>query len=1662
MISLRLQASFGLRSSIAMLVMLLSFAAKSQAPTAIASGGGSICINQQRPTVTFTFTGTPPFDFLWTDGTTPINIIGYNDYSLVLNFSGAGNYQVLSISDATMTSGAPSNVIPVVVNPLPTATVSGGGSYCAGSPGADVTFNLVGTPPFNILYSNGFVSSTVNGHMSNTLVINQPPSGTYSLPILSDGNGCTNSPASNNTVTVERIPAPVLDAGADLWNCQGTSFSLPNGAVYSGHPVLSPNGVWSTTGDGTFTGGNLFSQATAYVPGPSDISNGQVKLALTSQNPSGFCNIVTDTVTFGIQPNIVMACLGQLNVSIGNSCAGTLTPGMVLPGFTGIPQAFTLNVFDSRNNPLGNNLNPSLIGKKLKYEITNNCNGATCWGNLLVEDKNPPLIRCTDKTVSTCAIPPLPTNTLNGQVWPIGQLATRVDSSTNLRFQSDDLNVSDCSTEYGISVNESVQGDPCSTRVVSRIFTATDILGNSSVCTQTITVNKPLLGDIIFPSDIRLNCGATSAQTSATISGAGVPTLGGVPIFPNGPNCTITVNFKDDVVSTCPGTTKIIRRWSAMDMCTPGVMNNYTQVILIQDTQGPVITFAMNMVDTLGMGNDVCTSDGLLAIPFATDNCSTVASIQATVEGGGNVEIIDANRGLFSLKNSPAGVHIVTYTAFDGCGNSGTVTRTVIVRDNKIPEAVCTQNTVVALNTDGTAKLDAVNINSNSRDNCGIKQFQIRRMTPVCVPLDGRDGTSFGDWIPFRCCETGETLQVVMQVEDVNGLTNTCMVNVTVQDKIAPQISCPKDFTISCDGCNDWTPNSLSSDNSQFGWIRPSSEIRNHEILEKDAYDSNNNGNFSECIFLGNIQDGEITEGCFKNITVDVVTNKKCSWNTTTNAPDVNRITRTFTAFDLAGNSSTCVQNLIVENRSNFLVLFPADTIVNDCAGGNRLFNQPIIYDNDCELMATEYKDEIFSSGPNACMKIIRTWKVADWCIMDPTLTNHPKDYSELDLQRDLNGDGNFNASNSSRLFRDGMGSYADGYMEYQQVILIQDKVAPTFTDTTSFINICDKTDNNPVLFGSRCESSVTINVSATDACSPVSLTYMYQLDIDSDGTIDETGTTSSYNGELPYGNHRITFMVTDACGNMASKEVKIRIQDCKKPTIICHAGLSANLMNVRPAMVTLWANDFVLKTEDNCGPVSDLRIRRTLSFPQTTISTTQPPVGSTFLTFNCNDIAAPVPVELWGVDNAGNWDYCTTFIVITDNFNSCIPIAIPKVVLDGRVERENADPVKDVEISVNGTPSILSEIGGTWIIGDLDSGKDYTVLPKKNNDLTNGVDTRDLSVIQRHILGISTLNSPYNLIAADVTKDNKILASDIAELRKVILGIRNDFPNGNTSWRFVDKKFRFLDPSRPFATVFPELINLNNVNANTTADFVAIKVGDVNLSASVNATNAEVRTNKTWNIFTEEKDLTNGKISTVPFYAEQDGEGFQFTIQIEKNQVEILEVIKGDLKSWDAEKFAIFHKEGTLTFSYNGKVNAGDKLFSIILMPSEQSSVREILTLNSSKTTAIAFNGEESFIPELQFTINNKVVNNEHIGMAMPNPSTESVALEMNLMDAQEIQFRIFDASGKMIHSGIQSFEKGKQLLQLNKSDFGMANGLLILEVRTNSGVHTQKLIRQ
>ena len=181
----------------------------------------------------------------------------------------------------------------------------------------------------------------------------------------------------------------------------------------------------------------------------------------------------------------------------------------------------------------------------------------------------------------------------------------------------------------------------------------------------------------------------------------------------------------------------------------------------------------------------------------------------------------------------------------------------------------------------------------------------------------------------------------------------------------------------------------------------------------------------------------------------------------------------------------------------------------------------------------------------------------------------------------------------------------------------------------------------------------------------------------------------------------------------------------------------------------------------------------------------------------------------------------------------SLLGVSFSQITVSGTITTHEGDPVEGVIVNSGGTPNqtVTTDSSGFYSFS-LPQNEDYTITPFKDDEHLNGVSTLDRVLIEKHVDGTDLLDSPYDIIAADVDKSDSVSIQDTFDLMNLILGITNVYPN-NTSWRFVDADFVFANPQDPFSMAFPEVANLNNLNGDITdLDFIAVKIGDVNSTA--------------------------------------------------------------------------------------------------------------------------------------------------------------------------------------------------------------------------------------
>ena len=814
-----------------------------------------------------------------------------------------------------------------------------------------------------------------------------------------------------------------------------------------------------------------------------------------------------------------LACDDHIQVSLDSNCCAIITPDMVLEG------NYPLNCLKVLLKDKYGNVIPSspkicnqFIGQLISYSLVDTCTGNSCWGTLVVEDKLPPKITCQNPDTVFC------NNT--GFNW------TPPPGVDNCGGVVKTIVISDVTTKM-----------PCDSFCIAQrkvTYYYQDQYGNrSDTCMKIICYKKINFSDIVWPRDTVFSC--EMWDTIPPPSTSGVPMAGGYPIYPDWHLCKMAVTYEDLLIPICPKSFKVLRTWTVIDWCksSPNNVYKYYQVIKVIDDRGPIVVCSPDLTVSTDIWS--CTGTAIIAPPRVIRECSkTTLEVGykivdkhgvPTYEGTSKNNIIKLPNGYYSISGLPLGLSWVVFHVTDECGNSTDCYTEVTVADLVPPIAVCDQKTVVSLTIDGTAKIEAITFDDGSLDNCMIDRFEVKRMDDG-IPCNTLNGNQWGPYVFFCCADIGKTIMVSLRVWDKAGNSNTCMVEVQVQDKIPPVIFCPPHITVSCEF--DY------ADLSVFGTVVTDVNLRKPIQI-----------NDPKVKHSGPLLDGYAYDGCgavVKELTP--IYNLTCNRGT---------ITRTFEATDISGLKSICTQIITIQdlNPNNVTVKWPVDFLSNsNCTSVPKLqpdvTGKPIVSGADkCNQIMITHEDQIFTLEPDACIKILRKWTIIDWCI--------------------------YQANNPA----------TGGYWTWTQIIKVSNTVAPTFTSSC--------VDRNIDVYGPGCGGNISLVGTAKDDCTDsADLVWYHSVDLYNDGLSPgieylRSGPGADASGTYPVGKHRITYFVKDGCNNETRCSFVITVVDAKKPTPYCNSSITTTIMPSTKA-ISIWAKDFNINSEDNCTSKENLK----------------------------------------------------------------------------------------------------------------------------------------------------------------------------------------------------------------------------------------------------------------------------------------------------------------------------------------------------------------------------------------------------------------------------------------------------------------------------------------
>ena len=380
----------------------------------------------------------------------------------------------------------------------------------------------------------------------------------------------------------------------------------------------------------------------------------------------------------------------------------------------------------------------------------------------------------------------------------------------------------------------------------------------------------------------------------------------------------------------------------------------------------------------------VLTQD--ITIQLASDGTASITTNQIDNGSFDNCGILSMSVVPNTFTCGDVGANSVTLNVTDVNNNTSTNTATVTVEDNVNPIAQC-QNLTIQLDASGTASITANDIDNGSTDNCGINSISVSPST-------------------FSCANLGAN-PVTLTVTDVNGNTSSCSAMVTVEDNLAPMVSCPTNIVVdndpgTCGAIVNYAANYSDNCSATDIYTPPSGSFfaigTTTTVLVTVSDPSNNT---AQCTFTVTVNDA-LAPGinCPPNVTISceessdpnntgMATSSDICGGTGTitfsdaiaagSCPNEMIITRTWTATDPNNNSTSCDQTITIVDNTPPTIACPSQINVA-CMGDVPPPNPSLVTTSDnCpgQIVVSHVSD--VQSG-NSPIIITRTYQAQDAC----------------------------------------------------------------------------------------------------------------------------------------------------------------------------------------------------------------------------------------------------------------------------------------------------------------------------------------------------------------------------------------------------------------------------------------------------------------------------------------------------------------------------------------------------------------------------------------------------------------------------------------------------------------------------------------------------------
>jgi len=440
---------------------------------------------------------------------------------------------------------------------------------------------------------------------------------------------------------------------------------------------------------------------------------------------------------------------------------------------------------------------------------------------------------------------------------------------------------------------------------------------------------------------------------------------------------------------------------------------------------------------------------------------------------------------------------------------------------------------------------------------------------------------------------------------------------------------------------------------------------------------------------------------------------------------------------------------------------------------------------------------------------------------------------------------------------------------------------------------------------------------------------------------------------------------------------------------------------------------------------------------------------------FTADDVDASgfveVPIYVW--DECGNIDFCLVNLRIIDNGGGSNMIA-------GSIETEQGIKVENIQAHLGGLHNInmdyMTDNNGQFAFANAPQYLDYEISGEKNDDYLNGVSTLDLVKIQQHILGQELLDSPYKMIAADVTNDKNITALDLIDIRKLILGITTEYPSKG-SWTLVDaSQDQSLTTANPW--MYNESRTVTDLQSDMMdIDFIAVKNGDVTDSATANlkgtGTDTESRGAEVIELGYADRYVEQGEMVEITLSTERnDIYGYQFTMDTRG-----LELTSVEGSGITESNVGVFNNKLTMSYNSNTTIAKGE-VVTLSFEAKGEGMISDLVTINSGITRAEAYVGEDLEIVNIAMR-GGENGSDFALHQNEPNPFVSETTIGFDLPESGTATMTLYDVTGKVLKVIEDDFAAGFNTIMINKADLGVT-GMVYYKLQAKDHTATRHMI--